>query len=193
MLSVLLVVGITSQAAQPIYPGPPPIGAVVKELPGDLWHYISWDTAVVVGIGGGAAAIGHIWDDDLAGEIETNVTLNDAMEPGHTYGAFSFQVFIGTGMYATGWFAKKGRFARAGADIMRAQLVSQAYVQASSTPHSASGRTGRIISRFRPDTPPARLPRPVCCGVTTAGKSEFPLPCSQRMWRQRACATTSTT
>lgn len=93
MLCVLLVVGITSSAAQPIYPGPPPIRAVVKELPSDLWHYISWDTAVVVGIGGGAATIGHIWDDDLAGEIETNVTLNDAMEPGHTYGAFSLQVF----------------------------------------------------------------------------------------------------
>jgi membrane-associated phospholipid phosphatase len=33
-------------------------------------------------------------------------------------------------MYGAGWFAKKGRLATAGADIMRAQLLSQAYVQA---------------------------------------------------------------
>jgi hypothetical protein len=130
VLSVLLAAAAPPSAAQPADPGPPPIGKVLKEMPSDLRHFISWDTAVVAGIGAGAAAIGHVWDDDLADEIETNVDLNDAMEPGHTYGAFAAQVFIGTGMYATGWFAKKGRLARTGADIMRAQLVSQAYVQA---------------------------------------------------------------
>jgi hypothetical protein len=99
-------------------------------MPRDLWHFISWDTAVVVGIGSGAAAIGHIWDDDLADEVETNVSLNNAMQPGHTYGAFTVQVLVGVGMYTGGWFAKQGRLARTGADIMRAQVLSQVYVQA---------------------------------------------------------------
>lgn len=130
VLSLLLLVAATPSAAQPADPGPPPIGDVLKEMPRDLWHFVSWDTAIVLGVGAGAAGIGHIWDDNLSGELETNVRLNDAMEPGHTYGAFSFQVLIGTGMYATGWFARKGKLAEAGADIMRAQLVSQAYVQA---------------------------------------------------------------
>jgi membrane-associated phospholipid phosphatase len=127
---VALVLGVTPSAAQTAGPAPPPIGSVLKEMPSDLWHFISWDTAVVLGAGGGAAAVGHIWDDDLAGELETNVKLNDAMQPGHTYGAFSMQALIGVGLYTTGWFARKGRLAQAGADIMRAQLVSQAYVQA---------------------------------------------------------------
>jgi hypothetical protein len=117
-------------AAPTSAPAPPPIGGVLKEIPRDLWRYISWDTATVLGVGGGAALIGHIWDDDLAGEIETNVRLNDAMQPGHTYGAFAFQALIGIGLYSGGWIAKKNELAVTGADIMRAQLLGQAYVQA---------------------------------------------------------------
>ena len=109
---------------------PPSLGAVAREIPRDLWKFWSWDTAVVLGVGGGAALIGHTWDDDLAGELETNVRLNDAMQPGHTYGSFSVQALIGAGLYAGGRVAGKGGLARTGADIMRAQLLSQVYVQA---------------------------------------------------------------
>jgi membrane-associated phospholipid phosphatase len=129
-LFALLILGCTSSAAQAAAPGPPSIGIVLREVPRDLWRFISWDTAAVLGIGGGAALIGHVWDDDLADEVETNVRLNDAMQPGHTYGAFTVQAFVGVGLYAGGWFAKKGGLARTGADIMRAQILSQAYVQA---------------------------------------------------------------
>jgi len=125
-----LVVGINSAAAQTAAPSPPSIGAVLREVPPDLWHFISWDTATVLSIGGGAALVGHIWDDDLADEIETNVSLNDAMSPGHTYGAFTVQALIGVGLYTGGWFAKKERLARTGGDIMRAQVLGQIYVQA---------------------------------------------------------------
>src|SRR6185503_19732765 len=90
-LLVLLVVGCTSLAAQTTAPAPPPIGAVLREMPPDLWHFISWDTGAVLGLGGVAALVGHQWDDDLAKEVETNVTLNNAMAPGATYGSFSVQ------------------------------------------------------------------------------------------------------
>src|SRR6187399_2178024 len=114
-LGVLFVLAFGSTShAQPVNASPPSIGAVVKEMPRDLVKFISWDTAVVLASGGGAALVGHIWDDDLAGEIETNPTLNNAMEPGHTYGAFGVQALIGAGIYTTGWFAKKGGLARTG-------------------------------------------------------------------------------
>jgi len=129
-LLLIFVVGCTPSAAQTAAQGAPSIGAVFREVPRDLWHFISWDTGAVLGIGGAAALVGHIWDDDLADEIETNASLNNAMEPGHTYGAFSAQVLVGVGLYAGGWFAKKERLARTGGDIMRAQLLSQLYVQA---------------------------------------------------------------
>jgi hypothetical protein len=122
----------TQDSAGPGAPAlePPTLGAVLREMPRDLWRFISVDTAIVLGAGGAAALVGHAWDDELSGELETNVTLNNAMEPGHTYGAFGVQALVGVGMYATGWFAKKGRLATAGADIMRAQILGQAYTQA---------------------------------------------------------------
>jgi membrane-associated phospholipid phosphatase len=73
--------------------------------------------------------VGHIWDDDLAGELETNVRLNDAFGPGKTYGAFTVQTVIGIGLYAGGRMGNKGRLAQTGGDIMRGQILSQVYVQ----------------------------------------------------------------
>ena len=108
----------------------PGLGAVFKEMPRDLWRFLSVDTAIVLGAGGAAAGIAHIWDDDLKQEVETSVRLNDALEPGNSYGAFSSQVAIGIGMYGVGWLAKAPPLAVAGADIMRAQFVSQMWVQA---------------------------------------------------------------
>jgi hypothetical protein len=126
---VLVALGCGTASAQAVDVPAPSIGAVAREIPRDLWKFFSWDTAIVLGVGGGAALIGHTWDDDLSGELETNVSLNNAMEPGHTYGAFSSQVLVGIGLYTGGRLAGKGGLARAGADIMRAQLLSQAYVQ----------------------------------------------------------------
>jgi len=116
--------------AQPPADPVPSLGAVFKEVPRDLWKFVSWDTAMVLGGGGGAALVGHIWDDDLADEVKSAGQFNAAMEPGHTYGAFTFQCALGIGMYATGWLADKGKLARVGGDIMRAQLLGQAYAQA---------------------------------------------------------------
>jgi len=129
LFGLLVITCSVSTAQTPETPKPPPIGKVLREIPPDLWHFISWDTARVLAIGGGAAAIGHVWDDDLAGELETNVSLNNAMEPGHTYGSFTVQAVLGVGMYSMGWLAKKNRLAETGADIMRSQLLSQLYVQ----------------------------------------------------------------
>jgi membrane-associated phospholipid phosphatase len=127
---IALTLAWTPSDAQTVDPVAPGIGAVVKEMPLDLWRFLSWDTAAVLGAGGGAALIGHIWDDDLAGELETNVTLNNAMEPGHTYGAFSVQALIGVGLYSGGWLTNHAGLALTGADIMRAQVLGQVYVQA---------------------------------------------------------------
>lgn len=130
-LLAILIVGVE---CRPVLaqnsPGPPTIGAVVREMPVDLWRFFNWDTAAVLGVGGAASLVGHVWDDELADEIETNVTFNSAMAPGNTYGAFSAQALVGVGLYAGGWLAKKEGLARTGGDIMRAQVLSQVYVQA---------------------------------------------------------------
>lgn len=72
-----------SYAQTPLPDPAPTLGAVFKEVPRDLWKFVSWDTAIVVGAGGGAALVGHVWDDDLAHEVETSTPFNNAMEAGH--------------------------------------------------------------------------------------------------------------
>ena len=129
-LVALSLVAWSPAAAQTTGSNAPALGAVFREVPGDLWHFISWDTATVLAIGADAASIGHIWDDDFAHQIEVSPTLNNAFEPGHTYGAFSAQVLVGVGLYTGGWFAKNGKLAQTGADVMRAQMLGQLYVQA---------------------------------------------------------------
>jgi len=109
---------------------PPTIGAVVKEMPRDLWKFVNWDTALILGVGGAAAGIGHIWDDDLSEQVSKPTQFNAAVEPGHKYGGFSVQVAIGAGLYTTGWLAKTSKLAMVGGDIMRSQVLSQVYVQA---------------------------------------------------------------
>ena len=99
-------------------------------MPNDLWRFLSVDTAIVLGAGGAAAGIAHIWDDDLKQEVETSVRLNDALQPGNTYGSFPVQVVIGVGMYSLGRMFDSSQLGVAGADVMRAQFVSQMWVQA---------------------------------------------------------------
>ena len=111
--------------------GPKPgLGTVVKQMPQDLWRFVSLDTGLVLAGGGAAAAVAHIWDDDLADEVETSVRFNDALQPGNAYGSFPMQVVVGVGIYSAGWLFDSSKLAVAGADVMRAQLVSQVWVQA---------------------------------------------------------------
>lgn len=121
--------GVPAAAQAPTPPKPPSLGAVFGEVPRDLLRFFNWDTAKILAAGGGAAAVGHIWDDDFANELETNVRLNDAFAPGKTYGAFGVQTLIGAGLYTGGRIGKKGKLAQVGGDIMRAQILSQVYVQ----------------------------------------------------------------
>ena len=95
----------------------------------DLWHFLSLRSATTITMGGAIALSGHNGDDDLAGEVETSVRLNDALAPAHTYGAFHVQAALGIGAYALGQTFGQRRMALVGADIIRAQLLSQIYAQ----------------------------------------------------------------
>ena len=77
--------GLTATPAQSPVAEPedaPSLGAIVRAMPRDLWSFISVDSAVVLGIGGGAALLAHVWDDDLVSTIEVSPQLNNSLEPG---------------------------------------------------------------------------------------------------------------
>src|SRR5262249_15701883 len=81
---------------------PPSIAAVFSEAPLDLGRFISLDTGIVLAVGGGAAAVAHVWDDELAQEIEVNTTLNDSLSPGSKAGAFAIMFGGSLATYAVG-------------------------------------------------------------------------------------------
>lgn len=130
LLGVCPPVPAFAQPADPAPPVVPGVGALVREIPRDLRRFLSWDTAQVLVVGGDLALIAHAWDDEFATEIATTPELNNAFEAGHTYGAFAVQALVGIALYAGGRMADRPKLAIAGADVMRAQLLSQAYVQA---------------------------------------------------------------
>ncbi len=108
----------------------PSIGAVFREVPSDLWRFLSVDTAVVLAAGGGAALVAHIWDDDLVSELQVNPRLNDAFAPGSKYGAFALMLGGSFAVYGTGLVSGHPHLAVVGADLVRGQIVTQLWVQA---------------------------------------------------------------
>ena len=108
----------------------PSVGAVFREVPRDLWRFVSLDTAMVLAAGGGAAAIAHIWDDDFAAELKVNPQLNSAFEPGSKYGAFAIMLGGSFAVYGVGRISGHRHMAVVGADLVRGQIVAQLWVQA---------------------------------------------------------------
>ena len=128
---MLCVPGLSSPlAAQGAAIDPPSVGAVFREVPRDLWRFVSLDTALVLAAGGGAAAIAHTWDDDFARELEVSPRLNSALEPGTRYGAFAVVLGASFAVYGAGRLTGHSKVAVVGADLVRGQIVSQLWAQA---------------------------------------------------------------
>lgn len=108
----------------------PSVGMLLREVPLDMWRFVSLDTAVVLAGGGGAALVTHVWDDDLVREIGDNPELNSAFEPGSQYGAFGVMLGSSFAVYGVGRMAGHRHMAVVGADLVRGQVVSQVWVQA---------------------------------------------------------------
>ena len=104
----------------------PSFGALFREVPRDLWRFVSLDTAAVLGAGGGAALI---VPDDTATHIQRDQGT-DAFSPGSTYGAFAVMLGGSFAVYGVGRLAGHTHTAVVGADLIRGQIVSQLWVQA---------------------------------------------------------------
>lgn len=107
----------------------PSVGAVLREVPRDMWRFVSTDTAVVLAAGGGAALIAHTWDDDFATEPEVSLQLVNALEPGNTYGTFAAMLAGSFAVYGVGRASGQSHLAVVGADLVRSQIVTQVWVQ----------------------------------------------------------------
>jgi hypothetical protein len=109
-------------------------GALVRDTGSDfVWFPRRKSTWVILGIGGGAAALIHPWDDEINNELQEANTLKKIMKPGKYLGYAWVQGGAALGMYFIGRYAMEpeegkhtNKVSHLGFDLLRANIVSQA-------------------------------------------------------------------
>ena len=98
-----------------------------------VWFPRRKSTWVILGIGGGAAALIHPWDDEINNELQEANTLKKIMKPGKYLGYAWVQGGAALGMYFIGRYAMEpeegkhtNKVSHLGFDLLRANIVSQA-------------------------------------------------------------------
>ena len=107
----------------------PSLGQALTGIPRDVWHSVSFDSAGIAGIGLGAALLAHQWDRPVLEEFQENARFTRTVKPGNTYGSLAVQGGGALGAYLVGHWSGNQRLAQFGLDVVRAQLVTQAWVQ----------------------------------------------------------------
>lgn len=103
--------------------------APFKAIPRDFTRFFSSDTMKVVGLGGVGALTLHPWDGE--GIEESQKYLRPSLfRPGSIGGGFLIQTGASVGLYSIARLAGSGQLAAAGADLIRAHVLSQGVVHA---------------------------------------------------------------
>ncbi len=103
--------------------------APFKNVPDDFARLFSSDAVRVVGVGGAAALAAHRWDDEGIEEA-TDHFRPSAFTAGNIGGGFLVQTGVAIGLYSVARLAGSDTLTGVGADLIRAQVLSQALVQA---------------------------------------------------------------
>ncbi len=109
---------------------PPSFGDLFKPLPGDFRRMVAPEQALVAGIGGLGAVIGHAWDNRVAGSHWGDGPMHSALAPGKLVGNFLVQAGGALATYSVGRATGSHRVATVGAALFRAQVVAQGTTQA---------------------------------------------------------------
>ena len=107
----------------------------------DFRRIATKDSAVIMAIGGVAAAIGHAQDGNLSRNMSGSRALTTALGPGEMLGGARMQAAAAITTYAAGRITSNETVARIGADLIRAQIVTQTLTAAVKT----------SVGRTRPD------------------------------------------
>ena len=119
----------------------PEFSKLFSDIVGDFRHLPSRDTAVLLGIGAGAAVAGHRADVSSSRALSSSNGLHEALESGQTIGGMPFQLGVAVAAYAIGRQAGSSRATKVGAELIRAQVLSEATTYAIKA----------VANRTRPD------------------------------------------
>jgi hypothetical protein len=104
--------------------------APFRAVPDDFGRLFSSDVARVVGVGGVAALAAHEWDQKGIEEA-TEHFRPAAFTAGNIGGGFFAQTGAAIGLYSVARLTGSGALSDVGADLVRAQILSQGLVQVS--------------------------------------------------------------
>lgn len=100
-----------------------------RHIGADLARFLSTDTARIVAMGGAAALMARPFDRHFVEESREHLRPRGRFEAGNIGGSFLVQTGGAFATLAIGQLTDSPRIASLGADLVRAQLVSQAVVQ----------------------------------------------------------------
>ena len=92
----------------------------------DFKRLPSWETLTILSIGGAGAAIGHSVDQHATRTLSGSGALGTMLHSGETIGGARAQIAGAFAAYTVGRLTGSHTVSRVGADLIRAQLVTQA-------------------------------------------------------------------
>ena len=108
----------------------PSLGRIFADTITDFRRLPSLDSAVILSMGGLVAAIGHPADVRVSNGFSTTQSMKSPFSAGQTIGAATTQLAGAFATYSIGRMMGNPKVAVIGADLVRAQFVSQAVTQA---------------------------------------------------------------
>jgi len=117
------------QPLQPESAPSPGFGDVFKQSFKDLGGLTSTESLTWLGIGASAAVIAHAWDPMVTDSLSATAVLEEPLEPGEVVGGALVQFGAALATFTIGKVADKPSVTAVGADLVRAQVVSQAVTQ----------------------------------------------------------------
>jgi hypothetical protein len=107
----------------------PSLGRIFSDTLTDFQRLPSVDSAVIMSMGGLAAVVGHPADRRLSNGLYGSTAAKDSLAAGETLGGAQVQMGAAVATYAIGRITRNPKVGRIGADLIRAQLVSQTITQ----------------------------------------------------------------
>jgi membrane-associated phospholipid phosphatase len=130
------VPGVTKEEVHPT-PAHTGFGAFVRTTAADFAYFPRRpSTWVILGIGAGAALLAHPVDDDVNSHIAGSDMARRFFAPGKIIGAAGTQVAVSTALYFGGRYfvpavegaPRTNKWSHLGYDLLRAQILSQAFI-----------------------------------------------------------------
>lgn len=106
----------------------PAFATPFREMPGDFARFFSTDTIKILSLAGASAFMARQWDAST--DASRSQVRPDAFRAGNIGGAFLVQTGAAVGLFSVAKLTGSSTLSRVGADLMRAQALSQGIVQA---------------------------------------------------------------